>query len=535
MLRHRFIILLGIFTLTSLLVMLLQLTTRTVDGEALPTQFSNVENVRSGEVNTIERNAATSSTLSCREGLAGWEPYLSQGIDIQQLGGGIYLDFNAHAPWPQPDAMEFIQVIRMRQNKTISGTYLPGYTTAFSLTDEAGGLGPIIAGAPGSLWLVGNEPDRGPDYPNGPSQDDIYPQEYARAYHDIYYFIKAHDPSAQVAVGGLVEITPGRIQYLEIVWDTYAALYGKAMPADVWNMHIYILPEIVGVANVALGTDPALAYTHVWTHTMGEPNGYTYGDHDNLIIFDSQVRRMRQWMKEHGQQDKPLLLSEFGLLYGEGVTDEFGNTFTVSRAATFLTKTFSYLATTTDASLGMPSDGNRLVQQWVWFSVNNPLGYISNLVNNTTPMTFTLVGDRFRTSVATRPLLSNLQPRTTFSSIPILGAGESSTTATLSVEMINNGNQLVSVPFMVTFYANAALTEIINSTVITGGVPGCARRRVVASAAWPELGVGPHDFWVKVDSGSTVGESNEADNVMAGQAFIGTQRIYLSLIDRNFP
>ena len=414
----------------------------------------------------VVNGTTTSSTLSCREGLVGWEPYLSTGIDIQALGGGVYLDFLAHAPAPQPNAMEYMQVIRVKQDKA-NGNYLPSYTTIPPLSDAGGGLGPIIASAPGSLWLIGNEPDRGPDTPGQISpQDDTFPAMYARAYHDTYQFIKQRDPTAQVAVAGLVEVTPGRMQYWDIVWDTYASLYGTTMPVDVWNMHLYVLPEITGIAGVALGTDPSLAIGFTYTHASGVPNVYTLGDHDNLSVFDSQVRRMRQWMKDHGQEDKPLLLSEFGLLYDENVTDEFGVNFTMPRAATFLTKTFNYLATASDATIGMPSDGNRLVQQWEWFSTHYNLGHISNLVTNTTPYTFTGVGQMFRSNVASRALAPNLVPRLLGGSAPILTAGSPSVTATLPVEIVNNGNQLVTAPLSVTFYSDQALTQVIGSVVI---------------------------------------------------------------------
>jgi hypothetical protein len=359
------------------------------------TQQNGLTNLPLNSANAAAHSTTTSSTLSCREGLTGREPYLSTGIDIQSLGGGVYLDFSAHAPAPQPAAMEFIQVLRVRQNKDSQGNYLPSYTITPPLSDAAGGLGPIIASAPGSLWLVGNEPDRGLNPDGSAGQDDTYPAVYARVYHDAYQFIKQRDPAAQVAVAGLVEVTPGRLQYLDIVWNTYAALYQAPLPVDVWNMHIYILPEVPGIANVALGTDPALAIGYALTHTNGGPPVYTYGDHDNLSIFDAQVRLMRQWMKAHGQEDKPLLLSELGLLYDEDVTDEFGKNFTMPRATAFLTKTFNYLSNATDPTIGMPSDGNRLVQQWTWFSANNPLGHISNLVTDSAPLTFTSVGNMF--------------------------------------------------------------------------------------------------------------------------------------------
>ncbi len=488
-----------------------------------------------GSVGPVLNGTTTSSTLSCREGLAGWEPYLSTGIDIQALGGGPISIFSRHVLSLSQTRWSIFRCSSLNRIKTRTAIicratlYFRRCPMLLVAWDR------LIASAPGSLWLVGNEPDRGPDRPGGPSQDDTFPAMYARVYHDAYQFIKQRDPTAQVAVAGLVEVTPGRMQYWDIVWDTYATLYGTPMPVDVWNMHLYALPEITGIAGVALGTDPSLAIGFDFTHSGGASNVYTYGDHDNLSVFDSQVRRMRQWMKDHGQEDKPLLLSEFGILYDENVTDEFGHNFTLSRAATFLTKTFNYLATASDATIGMPSDGNRLVQQWVWFSVNNPLGHVSNLVTDTNPLTFTVVGQMYQSSVASRALAPNLVPRLLGGSAPVLTSGSTSVTATLPVQIVNNGNQLVTVPLSVTFYSDAAMTQVIGSVLIQDDVPGCARRRVTASVAWPNLGSGFHSYWVKVDSANVVAETNETDNVASGQVFVGTRRFYLPLVSQNYP
>ena len=229
------------------------------------------------------------------------------------------------------------------------------------------------------------------------------------------------------------------------------------------------------------------------------------------------------------------MLSEFGLLYDETVTDEFGVNFTMPRAATFLTKTFAYLATASDATIGMPSDGNRLVQQWVWFSTNYSLGHISNLITNTTPYTFTGVGQMFRSNVASRALAPNLVPRLLGGSAPILTSGSPSVTATLPVEIVNNGNQLVTAPLSVTFYSDQALTQVIGSVVIQADLSGCARRRVTASVAWPNLGAGFHSYWVKVDSANVIAETNETDNVVTGHVVVGSRRLYLPLISKNYP
>ena len=56
---------------------------------------------------------------------------------------------------------------------------------------------------------------------------------------------------------------------------------------------------------------------------------------------------MRTWMKQHGQQNKPLILSEYSLLYpydidpeGCFLQDEYGNCFTPQRVSTFMKNSF---------------------------------------------------------------------------------------------------------------------------------------------------------------------------------------------------
>jgi hypothetical protein len=141
----------------------------------------------------------------------------------------------------------------------------------------------------------------------------------------VYKFIKDRDPTAQVGTAGLSMATPGRLQYLDIVWDTFLALYGYPMPVDVWAIHIYILSEYnpgigPGDGKLALGTDPALAKNWPvnnipYSQQCPLDNIYCRAEHDNVDIFIEQIVAMRQWMKDHGQREKPLLLSEFGSLY----------------------------------------------------------------------------------------------------------------------------------------------------------------------------------------------------------------------------
>ncbi len=92
---------------------------------------------------------------------------------------------------------------------------------------------------------------------------------------------------------------------------------------------------------------------------------YEIQDNDNIEIFKGQIRAFRKWMKARGQQNKPLIISEYGVLmpvlYG----------FDHNRVKAFMYASFDYMLTATDAGLGYPQDGNRLVQRWAWYSLND--------------------------------------------------------------------------------------------------------------------------------------------------------------------
>ena len=130
---------------------------------------------------------------------------------VDQLGVGWYLDWRTNASPPRPDGVEYAQMIRVKQ-----GVPSPDVKT----------IAAIARSVPGSLWLVGNEPDR------TIWQDDATPVQYASAYHQAYQAIKQADPTAMVAIGGVLQPTPLRLRYLDAVLAAYQKLYGAPMPPD---------------------------------------------------------------------------------------------------------------------------------------------------------------------------------------------------------------------------------------------------------------------------------------------------------------
>jgi hypothetical protein len=69
-------------------------------------------------------------------------------------------------------------------------------------------------------------------------------------------------------------------------------------------------------------------------------------------------------MRARGQQDKPLIMSEFGVLQPM----DYG--FPPDRVNEFMRRACQFMLTARDEGLGYPADDYRLVQRWAWFSLN---------------------------------------------------------------------------------------------------------------------------------------------------------------------
>jgi len=209
----------------------------------------------------------------------------------------------------------------------------------------------VLAAYPGSFWVVGNEPDV-------QWQDNVTPERYAEIYHEVYTFIKQLDPSAIVVIGGVAQPTPLRRAYLDVVLDTYQSMYGEPMPIDVWNVHAFILREEEDGWGV--GIPPGLA---------GEEGIlYEIEDHDDVQILAQNIRDFREWMADRGYGDRPLVISEYGILMPE----DYG--FPPERVSAFLEATFDLFVEMVGEN-GDAQDGDRLVQWWFWYSVYDDLLY----------------------------------------------------------------------------------------------------------------------------------------------------------------
>lgn len=270
---------------------------------------------------------------------------------------GAFINWNVSVERPFA-GIDFWQTIRLGENG-IRRTSWEEIETA-------------VAAAPGSFWVVGNEPDVR-------WQDNVTPQRYAEIYHDVYHFIKERDPSARLVIAGVSQATPLRRAYLDIVLDTYEARYGEPMPIDVWNVHAFVLREEadgwgVGIPPGMDGADGTL---------------YEIEDHANLDVFRRNLIDFRAWMATRGYGDRPLVVSEYGIL----LPADYG--FPPEVVAEFMLGTFDFFLTAAN-NTGYPADDGRLVQWWFWYSVYDDGLYPSGNLFDLPARQLTLIGSAWK-------------------------------------------------------------------------------------------------------------------------------------------
>jgi hypothetical protein len=311
------------------------------------------------QVETLPAEAIPQIAWSARAGFS-----ISSSTDpthwAQMLGAGWYLDWRMQGEIPA-NGPEHWQMVRLHED-CISPSPERVQSTAASY--------------PGSVWIIGNEPDV-------IWQDNVTPASYAATYHALYQLIKASDPSAQVAVGGISQATPLRLQYLDQVLETYQELYGQPLPADWWTVHGYVLREQQDSWGVEI--PPGIDTT--------EGALYEVSDHGRLDLFENQLVAFRQWMKANGYQATPLALTEFGIL----MPASYG--FPPDTIADYLEQSFTWLYAAEDPQTGDPADSFHLVQKWAWFSISDP-NYPSANLGDLASGELSLVGERFRALVS---------------------------------------------------------------------------------------------------------------------------------------
>ncbi len=437
-------------------------------------------------------------------------PIESYGLDqLAQLRAGAYTRWQTFASPARPLGMEYIQGVRVKQRKDspqYDASYTVPYTYTISPTWDT--LRDHVRANPGALWFIGNEIER-VDWPTG-HQDECLPEVYAEVYHEAYTRIKGWDPTAQVAIGAVCQVTPLRLEYLDRVLAAYRARYGTQMPVDVWNIHSYVLrerryydgcPDCWGI-DVPAGSSAAAGRL------------YDIRDSDNLSVFKEQVTTFRRWMRDHGERDKPLMLSEVGVLMPYWVEDEDGRTFTPERVRDFMYGAFDYVQTATDPDLGCPADKDRLVQRWVWFSLDaDPEVFGGGLFDPATRQ-MTPLG-RYWAAYVHDPAR---MPAPHVNLFPVRAWADAAPGgANLGARIGNSGSQPLAQSFVVRFEDEAGQT--LGEVVVAG--LRCCGDSVAVSVPWPNAPPGEHRVRVRVDPAGHVAEADRGDNELIAPVRVG--------------
>lgn len=404
-----------------------------------------------------------------------------EDFDVSPLHAGWYLDYRVRMDPPRAAGLEFVQLV---------------WTEEDIFWPDAATLTAIAQANPGSLWLIGNEPD-------STFHGNSTPAQYVQHYHEIYHILKAADPTAQVANGGIVQATPVRLMWLQEVWDGYQALYGETMPVDVWNIHNFVLNE-----HPTLPDDPP---DNPWWYGAGMPPGITdtsqaavrnFYEMDQMAPFEEQIVRFRQWMADHGQRDKPLIVSEYGLLVVEN------DGYSVGRVTTYMLATFDYFSTATDPLIGYPADGNRLVQRWSWFALTSYYPSQPYRLYDRDNSVFTALGDAWAAYVTPlwTPYVDPAPARLTSANVD----GQP-TLVSLDAMVRNKGNTDVS-DVRVQFWVGDE-THPVGAEQVIPSLPGRALETV--SVHWEPPACGTYTVGVTVDKDDLIVEHDETNNLLS--------------------
>jgi hypothetical protein len=398
----------------------------------------------------------------CRFGVDLWERLPVRSFDLAALRAGWYVDY--YTPYvpglPHPPALDYAPMLRITQVGT------DGYRVNKSWAT----IDALLAANPGVMWLIGNEPDR------RTVQDNVEPHVYAAAYHDLYAYLKQRDPTAQVLAGNIVQATPLRLQYLDMVLDAYRSRFGVPMPLDGWAIHAFLLNE----------KSCAVYPTDCWGADIPPgitaTEGMTIGIKDTarVDLFTAQIERFRYWMAAHGYRDRPLYVTEFGVL----LPPSYGYEPPVVNR--FMTETFDYLLTARDAAVGYAPDDNRLVQRFAWYAVVEPKfnGGLFEGVNSTQPISppyvLTALGTNYQAytrdltpTMEVRLLQPRFQPELALLQPSAGGADTGEFTATLAITIANAGNLVAPAEVRVAVYDGAPQGDRLLAPVQDVLLRGC--------------------------------------------------------------
>jgi hypothetical protein len=251
---------------------------------------------------------------------------------------------------------------------------------------------------------------------------------------------------------------------------------------------------------------------------------YRIRDHDRLDIFISHITTFRQWMADHGQREKPLLVPEYGILMWSDIVDEDGQDFSDDRVIDFMYGTFDFFLTATDPDLGYPADGNRLVQAWAWYSTDDNSygqlvseGYNGDLFTGEITKSMTALGlayaDYVSNTVGIGPAYTDLYPLRFEADMDDLVWGQPAI-ITLTAEVVNLGRQPASDVEVQFWNGDPAAGGVpIGGAQTISSIPARYEGSGMAGVIWSTTVSGTHTLWVEVDPQRIITETDEINNL----------------------
>jgi hypothetical protein len=189
----------------------------------------------------------------------------------------------------------------------------------------------------GEWWQFGNEP-------NDPHQDNLSPEKFAERYHAFYFALKRADSTARIVPAGIANAD---WRWAQEFRQAYRARYGRYPRVDGWSVHNYLLDACEDALDVKL--------------------------------FQARLIAFREWMSRIGDADKPLLLTEYGVLYGNGCCG--CPLIAAEQVAEFMRATTTWLIE------------SRVAQGWAWFAAYSGGRFNGDLFEDSR---LTRVGETYR-------------------------------------------------------------------------------------------------------------------------------------------
>ncbi len=252
--------------------------------------------------------------------------YLDTKATLPVSPGVSFLGVGVHSHTPD-DRLEWYDYQKLRAGWFFTWHY--GNVSNFIVPSGMTFYPMVYSGNCNSTFqtFVSGRPDLFPDGTTFFIGNEIYDgaasttSGYATAYHNCRQMIKGINSSYKTALAAM-RSSDNTYFFEEAEFRYYYKKYfGTTPPIDAYRLHIYT------------------------------------GSIDNL---KSQIKKVRGKMKQWGDQDKDLIITE-SCARGSPSYDNAG----------FLPQALNYVNTATDADIGKPGDGHKLVQKFAWFSLNS--------------------------------------------------------------------------------------------------------------------------------------------------------------------